>query len=137
MSDEITVLITGAAGNLGSLLAHHLVPSGHDLRLMYHRKRIPERLRGASNVTTVQADLGNPDTLGAAVQGVDVVVHFAGVLFAPRSERFLPETNVGWFSSLLEAALSARVRKVILISFPHVEGPTSLDEPPLPENGRT
>jgi nucleoside-diphosphate-sugar epimerase len=32
----VTVLITGAAGNLGSILARHLVSSGLDLRLMYH-----------------------------------------------------------------------------------------------------
>jgi nucleoside-diphosphate-sugar epimerase len=63
------------------------------------------------------------------MQGVDVVVHFAGVLFAPRPERFLPKTNLGWFSNLLDAALHAGVRRVILISFPHVEGPTSFDEP--------
>ena len=129
MSDRVTVLVTGAAGNLGSLLARHLVPTGHDLRLMFHRKRISEELRGAPNVTAVQADLADPDTLGAAMRGVDVVVHFAGVLFAPRPERFLPETNVGWFSNLLEAALQAGIRRVILISFPHVEGPTSFDKP--------
>jgi nucleoside-diphosphate-sugar epimerase len=33
-----TILITGAAGNLGSLLARYLVQGGHKLRLMYHRK---------------------------------------------------------------------------------------------------
>lgn len=33
----MTILITGAAGNLGSLLARHLVPRGHQLRLMYGR----------------------------------------------------------------------------------------------------
>ncbi len=70
-----------------------------------------------------------PDTLGAAVRDADVVVHFAGVLFAPRPERFLPDTNVRWFSNLVEASLQAGVRRIILISFPHVEGPTSVDEP--------
>ena len=65
MSHRVTVLITGAAGNLGGLLARHLLPTGHDLRLMFHRKPIPEEVRGAPNVTAVQADLANPDTLGA------------------------------------------------------------------------
>jgi nucleoside-diphosphate-sugar epimerase len=32
-SDSLTVLITGAAGKLGSLLARHLLPTGHELRL--------------------------------------------------------------------------------------------------------
>jgi nucleoside-diphosphate-sugar epimerase len=124
-----TILITGAAGNLGSLLARHLVPRGQPLRLMYHRRPLPHDIARAPNVTPVQADLGDPRTLSAAVRGADVVVHFAGVLFAPRPERFLPETNTRWFANLLAAALEARVERVILISFPHVEGPTSVEQP--------
>jgi hypothetical protein len=77
----------------------------------------------------VQADLRDPATLGPALSGVDAVVHFAGVLFAPRPERFLPETNTRWFDHLVAAALEARVARLILVSFPHVEGPTSTDEP--------
>jgi nucleoside-diphosphate-sugar epimerase len=128
-----TILITGAAGNLGGLLARHLVPRGHDLRLMYHRRPLPADLASAANVSAVQADLADPATLPPAVAGVDVVVHFAGVLFRPRPERFLPETNTRWFSSLLEAAVEANVGRVILISFPHVEGVTS---PEAPATGR-
>jgi nucleoside-diphosphate-sugar epimerase len=96
---------------------------------MYHRRPLPDDIARAPNVTPVQADLGQPRTLAAAVQGADVVVHFAGVLFAPRPERFLPETNTRWFANLLAAALEARVERVILISFPHVEGPTSVEQP--------
>lgn len=123
------VLITGAAGNLGGLLGRHLAARGYDLRLMYHRRPLPKDLAGAPNVVPVQADLAKPETLGAAVEGVDAVVHFAGVLFAPRPERFLPETNVQWFSNLLAAALAAGVGRVILASFPQVEGPTTSDRP--------
>jgi nucleoside-diphosphate-sugar epimerase len=96
---------------------------------MYHRRPLPDDFAQASNVTPVKADLGDPRTLSGAMHGVDVVVHFAGVLFAPRPERFLPETNTRWFANLLAAALEARVERVILISFPHVEGPTSVEQP--------
>ncbi len=124
-----TILITGATGNLGSLLARHLAPAGHHLRLMVHRTPLPRDLEQAANVTAVRADLANPSTLPAVVLGADVVVHFAGVLFAPRPEKFLPETNTRWFSNLLSACLEAHVGRLILISFPHVEGPTTLDAP--------
>lgn len=124
-----TILITGAAGNLGSLLARHLIPCGHPLRLMYHRTPLPTDIVNAPNVSSLRADLADPRTLLPAVNGVDVVVHLAGVLFAPRPERFLPETNTRWFSNLLTAAMEARVPRVILISFPHVEGPTSVEHP--------
>jgi nucleoside-diphosphate-sugar epimerase len=129
MIDSPSVLITGAAGNLGSLLARHLAGGGHKLRLMIHKRNLPADLLSARHVTPVQADLAVPATLLSAVHGANVVVHFAGVLFAPRPERFLPVTNALWFSNLLQACLEAKVRRVILISFPHVEGPTSVENP--------
>ena len=124
-----TILITGAAGNLGSRLARHLIPSGFPLRLMIHRTPAPEDLLMAPNVREVRADLSKPATLAAAVRGADVVVHFAGVLFAPGPERFLPETNTRWFANLLDACVEAGVSRIILISFPHVEGSTTFENP--------
>jgi nucleoside-diphosphate-sugar epimerase len=131
----LTILITGAAGNLGSLLARHVIgnapgmPGINALRLMYHRKPIAPDIAAAPGVQCVQADLADPRTLPPLLAGVDVVVHFAGVLFAPRPERFLPITNTLWFSNLVTAALEARVGKIILTSFPQVEGPTTVEQP--------
>jgi nucleoside-diphosphate-sugar epimerase len=123
-----TIAITGAAGNLGGLLARHLADGTRSLRLAYHRRPLLDDL-ARPGVVAVRADLGKPDTLSDVVRGADVVVHFAGVLFAPRPARFLPETNTRYFANLLDAALEAGVEKVILISFPHVEGPTSVEHP--------
>ena len=114
VQDRRTILITGAAGNLGSLLSRQLVPTGLELRLMYHRTPLPEDVARAANVRPIKADLGDPVTLPPAVTGADVIVHFAGRLFAPRPERFLPETNTRWFSNLLTAALQAQVGRIIL-----------------------
>lgn len=133
MADRPTVLITGAAGNLGGLFARQLQSRDYPLRLMYHRTPLGEDLVGSPNVTAVRADLANPETLETAVAGANVVVHFAGVLFAPRPERFLHETNTTWFANLLEACVKARVERVVLISFPHVEGATT---PEAPATGR-
>lgn len=125
----LTTLITGAAGNLGSLLARHLLSRGHELRLMYHRTPLPVDLLTASNVRAVKADLADPSTLPAAVAGAGVVVHFAGRLFAPRPETFLAETNTRWFSNLVTAAIAAKAQRIVLMSFPQVEGPTSFEHP--------
>jgi len=129
VQDRRTILITGAAGNLGGLLSRQLMRTGHELRLMYHRTPLPEDVAHVANVRPVKADLGDPTTLPPAVAGADVIVHFAGRLFAPRPERFLAETNTRWFSNLLTAALQAQVGRVILISFPQVEGPSSVTQP--------
>lgn len=124
-----TILITGAAGNLGSLLARHLLGSQHSLRLMVHRRPVAADLAAAANVRLVAADLSDPSSLCWALDGVDTVVHFAGVLFAPHPERFLPLTNTRWFANLLEACLREHVDRVVLISFPHVEGVTRPEHP--------
>jgi nucleoside-diphosphate-sugar epimerase len=124
-----TILITGAAGNLGGLLARHLVGQGRQLQLMMHRTPPAAAVAAAPNVKVVKADLAVPATLPPAVAGAGVVVHFAGVLFKARPARFLPETNTQWFANLLQASLAAQVKRVILISFPHVEGPTTVDNP--------
>lgn len=123
------ILITGAAGNLGSLLARHLLSSGHELRLMYYRTPLSGDLLAAPNVRVVNADLSDPSTLSSALEGAGVVVHFAGRLFAPRPETFLHETNTRWFSNLMTAAIDANVGRVILASFPQVEGSTSVEHP--------
>ncbi|MBI2267203.1 MAG: NAD(P)H-binding protein [Armatimonadetes bacterium] len=124
----VRVLITGAAGNLGSHLARHLmgrVSLDFRLRLMIHKKDLPFPLPESPFVESVKADLASPATLDPACEGVDCLVHFAGVLFAPNPEAFLPTTNTVYAGNLVDAALRARVRRFILISFPHVEGETA------------
>ncbi len=87
------VLITGAAGNLGGLLARHLASRACELRLMYHRTPLASDLLAAADVRPVRADLADPASLKPALAGAGVVVHFAGRLFAPRPETFQHETN--------------------------------------------
>lgn len=124
----MNILITGAAGNLGSLLTRHLLGGPHALRLLVHRRPLTDDLATASNVAVYKADLGDPATLAAACKGADCIVHFGGVLFAPRPERFLPKTNVEYVRNLVSVALAASVHKFILISFPHVEGESFPDQ---------
>jgi nucleoside-diphosphate-sugar epimerase len=80
-------------------------------------------------VEVCRADLAQPATLTTACAGIDCIVHLAGVLFAPQPARFLPITNVQYVRNLLDAAQSAGVSKFILVSFPHVEGETTPENP--------
>jgi nucleoside-diphosphate-sugar epimerase len=123
------VLITGAAGNMGSLLARSLLGSGHTLRLMFHRRALPAELAARPEVEPAQADLDRRESLLPACEGVDCIVHFAGLLFAPWPERFLPRTNLEYVRNLVEAALAQGVGKFILVSFPHVEGESTPEHP--------
>lgn len=130
----LRVLITGAAGNLGSLLSHSLVGrGGMQLHLLIHKTEVADSLKSRSNVTLFRGDLAKPDSLFDAMQGVDVVVHFAGVLFKANPEKFLPTTNTLYFDNLLQVAVACGVKRIILISFPHVEGEST---PQHPAQGR-
>jgi nucleoside-diphosphate-sugar epimerase len=123
------VLITGAAGNLGSLLARHLRERPLVLRLMVHQRPLPADLGRNPNVEVVHADLMAPRSLDAVCRGVDALVHFAGVLFSPRPEGFLHRTNTAYARNLVAAARAAGVRTFVLVSFPHVEGESTPDHP--------
>jgi nucleoside-diphosphate-sugar epimerase len=132
----MNILITGAAGNLGSQLARHLIKTSratktpHHLKLLIHRHDPYADITSAPNVTINHADLAKPATLKEPCQGsTDCIVHFASVLFAPRPEKFLPETNTLYVKNLVNAALKAGVKKFILVSFPHVEGESTPDLP--------
>src|SRR3989475_1713780 len=125
------ILITGAAGNMGALLARHLLAGPHRLRLLVHRTPLPFDASVHANVSVCRADLDDPATLAEPCRDVDCIVHLAGLLFAPRPERFLPRTNVGYVENLLAAARAAGVRKFILVSFPHVEGESSPERPAM------
>lgn len=125
------IAITGAAGNLGSLLAHGLKESDVNLHLMIHRKDVDESLKQKGNVDIFTVDLSKPETLSEALQDVGVVVHFAGILFKAHPEKFLPVTNTQYFRNLLDVAVRQKVKRIILISFPHVEGKCTPENPAI------
>lgn len=75
MSDN-RMLITGTTGMVGSLLARKAVAAGYQVRGMV---RSTSKRTGLEDLAVewVEADLGRPETLPAAVAGVDMVVHAA------------------------------------------------------------
>lgn len=129
MGDTKRVAITGAAGNLGSLLARKMLGEDVRLNLLIHTKDLPADIQANDKVSMFRTDLAKPETLDAALDGVDTVVHFAGVLFKANPEKFLHTTNTLYFRNLLDAAVKHNVGRVILISFPHVEGESTPENP--------
>ena len=133
------VLITGAAGNLGGLLARHLLAATPKTRLllMQHRKAVRPDVATHPSAEVRFGDLSDKSTLYSCLKGADVIVHFAGVLFRADPQEFLHTTNARYFRNLVDTANQLGIRKVILISFPHVEGPTSRQSPATGRLDRT
>lgn len=92
-----TVLLTGATGLVGSRLLPRLIESGYDVRVLLRRDvTLP------AGATSVLGDLDDPDTLPAAVQGVDAVVHLAA-LFRTTDEAAIWRANLDGTRNLLAA----------------------------------
>lgn len=123
------IAITGAAGNLGGLLAQGMKDMDVYLNLLTHKKDIAGNLKEKENISVFKVDLASKETLCDALDNVDVIVHFAGILFKANPEKFLPTTNTQYFNNLLDVAIRQKVKRIILISFPHIEGECSPQNP--------
>jgi nucleoside-diphosphate-sugar epimerase len=125
----VNILIVGAAGNLGSHVTRHLLARAHRLRLLMHKRTLPFELPEDCSTEIVYGDLDQPSSLAGLCRNIDCIVYIAGVLFQPRPKSFLHRTNTIYVENMVNAALSAGVRKFILVSFPHVEENTTPNSP--------
>src|SRR5690242_15522880 len=93
-----TILLTGATGLVGSRLLPRLAAAGFDCRAL-----VRSEVALAPNTTAVRGDLGAPDRLLQAVEGVDAVVHFAA-MFRTQDENAIWRANVDGTRNLIAAA---------------------------------
>lgn len=75
----MTVLVTGAFGNVGRYTVDALLDAGAEVRAMAH-EHVDARRWKNRGVEIVRADVRAPETLRAAVRGADVVIHLAYVI---------------------------------------------------------
>ncbi|WP_328445006.1 NAD(P)H-binding protein [Amycolatopsis sp. NBC_00438] len=94
----MTILVTGARGNVGRAVVDALVSAGQDVRAS---SRDAAALDVPAGVATVSADLESPETLDAALNGVSSV--------------FLYTQRQG-IEGFVKAAEAAGVRHVVLLS---------------------
>jgi uronate dehydrogenase len=111
------ILITGAAGRLGSRLRHGLKPLARRLRLS-DRVAIADAEAHEEVATCELADF--PAVLAAA-EGVDSIVHFGGAALEAPWEEVLASNIVGSYN-IFEAARRQGVRRVVYASSVHAIG---------------
>lgn len=111
------VLITGAAGRIGSSLAEFL-KDRYDLRLHYHQT-IPER---PPVDDIVIADIRKFAEIAPAMRGMDAVVHLAADPSTRASWESVLERNITGTYNVFEAARQAGVPKIVFASTNHVMG---------------
>jgi len=129
-------LITGAAGFIGSHLAHALVARGDDVRALdnFATGRRENLATILPQIDMHESDLRNFTAVCRACNGVDFILHQAALPSVPRSvkdPRPSHESNLDGTFNLLEAARAAGVKRVLYaasssaygnqLGFPRVE----------------
>src|SRR5512139_1572527 len=115
---DMRCLVTGATGYIGGRLVPLLLTEGHQVRCL---TRSTGRLRDAPwtpDVEIVEADVSRPETLPAALDGVDVLyylIHSLGQADFERRDREAA-TNVA------RAAREAGVRRIVYLGGPTPTG---------------
>ena len=94
------ILITGATGNVGQELTQQLLEAGQPMRLLTRDAGKLSTLEG--RVEIVVGDLGKPETLKAAFEGVERL--------------FLVTATTQQDENVLKAAKDAGVRHVVKLS---------------------
>ena len=112
-----TVLITGAAGRLGSELRRGLAPLARRLRL----SDVVEIANLQPNEDAVICDLADEAAILSLTQGVDAIVHFGGVPME-RSWDSILNANIRGSYHIYEGARKAGVKRVIYASSVHAIG---------------
>jgi dTDP-L-rhamnose 4-epimerase len=125
------ILVTGGAGFVGSHTVDALLREGHDVRVFdnltdqVHALGMPEYL--AKDIDFRLGDMRDMDSVRRAVEGIDVVYHFAAAVGVGQSmyeiARYM-EVNTQGTANLLQALLDrkAKVEKLIVASSMSIYG---------------
>ena len=134
------VLVTGATGFVGSHAAKALQDAGHTVRALV---RTPSKLESVTarvgvdldSIGTVPGDITDAETVQAAVDGCDAVVHAAAVVgIDSTTETAIEATNFAGALNVLGAAVDAGCDPVVHVStaaalFPFTTDPVTGDHP--------
>ena len=112
-----TILITGAAGRLGSELRRGLAPLARKLRLADVDKIKDPK----SNEEVLPFDLSDMDAVMKACEGVDAIVHFGGAPHERPWQEVL-DSNIRGSYHIYEGARKHGVGRVIYASSVHAIG---------------
>lgn len=115
------ILVTGATGFLGSHITEVLVQHSFTVRCTLRPSSSLKWLENL-NIEKVNVNFNDEVSLQKACEGVDVVVHNAGITRAKNDAEFF-EVNTDATERLAKAAIKARVSRFIFISSLEARGP--------------
>lgn len=109
------ILVSGAAGNMGSRLVRGLLEGGHRVRaLVLPDDPLVSRLEGL-DCQVFEGDITDSESLVGAFDGVETVYHLAAVILA-RDPLVFASVNVQGTRNMLRGAGEAGVRHFVYVS---------------------
>jgi nucleoside-diphosphate-sugar epimerase len=127
------VLVTGATGAVGPRVVHALHQAGCQIRAF--SVDTPAAGMFPQSVEVLIGDITNEAAVESAMQGVGAVVHLAALLHIvnppPEMREKYERVNIGGTATVVDAAIKAGVKRIVLFSTIAVYGPSDgcvLDE---------
>ncbi|MCU1530142.1 MAG: nucleoside-diphosphate sugar epimerase [Frondihabitans sp.] len=108
------VLVTGASGLLGRAVATEILSRGHDVRTFQRRPS------GVSGAQDSRGSVTDSAAVGAALDGVDAVVHLAARVSMAGDPGEFEAVNVAGTRILLDQAVARAVDRFVFVSSPSV-----------------
>jgi len=117
-----TILITGGAGYIGSVITALFLNEGYHVKvadLLWFNKYIPSLYEANPNYTFIKGDIRDIDFLKNIMENVDYVIHAAAVVGDPASKKFPELTytiNQEASIKLIDMAKNYNIRGFIFLS---------------------
>ncbi len=114
MEPTMKILVTGAAGLLGSELVKQLLEKGYTVIAIYNST--PIKL-SHENLDIQQCDILDMSALEEIMEGISHVYHCAAVVsFEPKDKAHLFKINIEGTENIVNACINANVQKLVHVS---------------------
>ncbi|MEI8032525.1 MAG: SDR family oxidoreductase [Chlorobiaceae bacterium] len=112
------ILVTGGTGFIGSRLVHRLAATPDEIFVLVRKSSDLTSLKDVlPKITLVYGDITNASSVEAAMQGMDLVYHTAGLTYmGDKKNALLQKINVEGTQNILRAALECGVKRVLHVS---------------------
>src|SRR4051812_49125599 len=133
MYRPVKIFLTGGSGFLGSFVAEQLAAEGHTVRALVRPRSDKRALEKLPGIEFANDAIEEPKSLAPALEGVDAVVHVAGIVKARKPQDFF-DVNTQGTRNLLDAAVArGGLKRFVYVSSLAAMGP-STDGTPVHEN---
>ena len=118
------ILVTGAAGFVGSHMVEKLVEDGHEVRAMIHYNSANnwgwlEESKVKNSIQVIAGDIRDYDSVFSAVNGVDTIFHLAALIGIPYSyvsPMAYIKTNIEGTYNVLQSARTLETPNILITS---------------------